>query len=86
MTVLDLFERGIQFAFPLAMQSCAENLGDLAGGQAPESELATTFEELVNRESTFEDEVAAILDLTDGIEAAQIHGGALTPGKFRAQQ
>jgi hypothetical protein len=39
----------------------------------------------MDREVSFEDEVAAVLDLTDGIESAQVHGRALMSGELRAE-
>lgn len=33
----------------------------------------------------FEDEVAAILHLADGVEAAEVHGRPLAPGELRPQ-
>ena len=36
-------------------------------------------------EVTFEDEIAAVLDLADGVEATQVHGGPFSPRELRTQ-
>ena len=52
-----------------AAQAGAEDLRHLVGGEPPQAEFAAAFEQLVDREVAPEDEVAAILDLSDGVEA-----------------
>ena len=47
------------------------------GCQPPQSELAAAFEQFVDGKVPFEDEVAAIFDLRDGIEARQLYPVAL---------
>src|SRR5689334_10358920 len=69
MAVLDAIDDGGQLAAHVAVQAHAEDLGDLDGGQPPQAELAAAFEQLVDGEVALEDEVAAILDLGDGVEA-----------------
>ena len=69
MTVLDAIDHGGEIAVHLAVQSRAEDLGDPVGRQPPQAKLAAAFEQLVNGKVALEDEVAAILDLGDGIEA-----------------
>src|ERR1700730_13377942 len=69
MAVLDAIDDGGQLAAHLAVQAHAEDLDDLVGGQPPQAELAAAFEQLVDGEVALEDEVAAILDLGDRIEA-----------------
>ena len=39
----------------------------------------------MNGEVAFEDEIAAVLDLVDGVKAAEIDGGALALGELRTQ-
>jgi hypothetical protein len=43
------------------------------GGHPPQTQFATALEDLMDREVAFEDEVAAVLDLGDGVEAARVH-------------
>jgi hypothetical protein len=69
MAVLDAIDDGGQLAAPCAVQARAKDLGDLVGGQPPQAEVAAAFEQLVDGKVALEDEVAAILDLGDRIEA-----------------
>ncbi len=75
----------VQLALELARQALPEDLGDLAGGHAPESDLRGALEDLVDGKMALEDEVAAVLGLVDGIEAAQVHRRAFAFGKLRSQ-
>jgi hypothetical protein len=68
MAMLDLVDDGDQFAAEALAQPDAEDLADAVGRQTPESDFATALEDLVNGEVACEDEVAAILDLRDGVE------------------
>ncbi len=85
MAVLHLFKCRIELASGLPVDPRAEDFGDLVGGQPPESDFTATLEDPVNRKGTFENEVPAVLDLTDRIKAAQIHGRALTFGELRTE-
>src|SRR5208337_902825 len=49
------------------------DLGDAVSGQAPQADLATALEDVVDGEVAFEDEIAAVLDLADGVEPRQAH-------------
>jgi predicted ArsR family transcriptional regulator len=69
MTVLDAIDDGGELALHPTAHARAEDLGDLVGGQPPQAELAAAFEQLVDGEVALEDEVAAILDLSDRIKA-----------------
>ena len=69
MAVLDAIDDGGQLAVHCAVQARAKDLGDLVGGQPPQAEVAAAFEQLVDGKVALEDEVAAILDLGDGVEA-----------------
>src|SRR6266581_8540448 len=68
MTVLDLLDDSCQFAAQPLVQPDAENFADAMGRQTPESEFAAALENLVDREVTLENEVAAVFDLRDGVE------------------
>ena len=57
----------------------------LLRGQAPQPELAAPLKDFVDGEVPFEDEVAAVLDLGDGVEARQVHAAALLLGELRSQ-
>src|SRR5271163_120277 len=69
MTVLDAVDDSSKLAPHPTVQTGAEDLGDLVGGQSPQTEFAATLEQLVDRKVALEDEVAAIFDLGDGVEA-----------------
>src|SRR5215469_1419114 len=86
MAVLDLFQGGMQLASEPAGESGTEDFRDLVGGQTPQSQLTTALEQAMDGEVAFENEIAAILHLTDGVEAPPVHGGSLTPGELGAQQ
>src|SRR5438445_9114808 len=85
MAVLDAIDDGGQLAAHCAVQPGAEDLGDLVGGQPPQAEVAAAFEQLVDGKVALEDEVAAILDLGDRIEAGEIELLALLGGELRPQ-
>jgi hypothetical protein len=79
MAVVDAIDDGGELGLHSTAHAGAEDLGDLVvglqptgltrGSQPPQAELAAAFEQLVDREVALEDEVAAILDLGDGIKA-----------------
>src|ERR1019366_659487 len=61
MPVLDLFQRGVEFALQLLGDADAEDLADPVRGQPPQPNLAGAFEDAVNGEVALEDEIDAIL-------------------------
>ena len=69
MAMLDLIDDGGELAAYLAIEALAEDRGDLVGGQPPQAEFAAALEQFVDGKVALENEVAAILDLGDGIEA-----------------
>src|SRR6202795_1368796 len=71
MPVLDLLEGGVELAVQLLAEAGAEDLRDLVGRESPQPQLAAALEDLVDRKVTLEDEVAAVFDLADGVEATQ---------------
>jgi len=85
MAMLDLVDDRGQFAAQALVQAEAEDLADPVGRQPPEADLAASLEDLVNGETAFEDEVPAVLDLSDGIESRQVHLAAFLFGKLRPQ-
>src|ERR1700675_4598494 len=66
-------------------ESNAEEFGDRIGRQSPKPDLAAAFEDLMDREVALEDEVAAVLDLPDGVKARQVDLMALGAGELRSQ-
>ena len=67
MSMLDLLDDSRQFAAQSLVEPDAEDLADAMGRQTPEPEFTGSLEDLVDGEVTFEDEVAAVLDLRDGV-------------------
>src|SRR6267143_625179 len=76
---------GGEIAAVPAAETGAEDRRYLVGGEPPQAEFATALEHLVDRKVALEDEVAAILDLSNGIEAGQVDLFALLGGEFRPQ-
>src|SRR5450759_4016526 len=73
MAMLDLVDHGRKFAVQPLVQPHPEDLADAVRRQTPQSDFAAALEDFVNREVTFENEVAAVLDLGDGVEPRQVH-------------
>src|SRR3954464_7599292 len=69
MAMLDLIDDGGELAAHPAVEAGAEDRNDLVGSEPPQTEFAAALEQIVNRKVALEDNVAAILDLADGIEA-----------------
>jgi len=69
MAVLDLVDDRGQLAMHPATDPLAEDRGDLVSAEPPQADLAAALEQLVDGKVTLEDEVAAVLDLRDGVEA-----------------
>ena len=86
MSMLDLLDDGRQFAAQSFVEPDAEDLADAMGRQPPEPDFTASLEDLVDGEVAFEDEVAAVLDLRDGVEPRQVHLAAFLFGELRPQQ
>ena len=69
MAMLDLIDDGGDLAAHPAVKAPAVNRGNLVCGQPPQAEFAAAFEQFVDGKVALENEVTAILDLADGIEA-----------------
>src|SRR3974390_1138628 len=83
MAMLDLVDDGGELAGDPAMEPLPEDVGDLVGCQPPQPKFTASLEQLMDREVTFEDEVAAVFDLRDRIEAGEVFGLALLGGGLR---
>jgi hypothetical protein len=86
MAMFDLIENGGQLAAQPLMEADAEDLSDAVGGEAPQADLTAALEDLVDGKVTLEDEVAAVLNLADGVEAGQVHLVPFFFGELGAQQ
>src|SRR6266404_227357 len=71
MPVLNALDHGLQLAFEAFGQTLTEQIGNAIGGEKIGAQLAGPAEDGLNGPTAFEDEIAAVLDLADGIEAVQ---------------
>jgi 3-polyprenyl-4-hydroxybenzoate decarboxylase len=85
MTMLHLIDDSTKLAAQLLSQPHAKEFRDPVGSQSPKADLAAALENLMDWEVAFEDEVAAVLDLPDGVEARQVDLFALPLGKLWSQ-
>ena len=67
------------------MEPKAEDLGDLVGSEAIQSDVAGALKQLVDGKVTAKDQVAAVLDLLDGVLAPQPDGLAFLRRKAGSQ-
>ena len=77
MAMLNLIDDSAKLAAQLLSQPHAKEFRNPVGCQSPKADLAAAFKNLMDWEVAFEDEVSAILDLADGVEARQVHLFAL---------
>jgi hypothetical protein len=63
MAMIELFENAVQFASQPLGYAHPKDLSHLVGGQPEQAHLAGAFENLVDGEIPFEDEVPAVFDL-----------------------
>ena len=66
--VLDRPQRGVEFLLQLFGDADAEDLADHLRGQTTQLNLAGAFEDAVDGEMALAAEIAAVLDLVDGVE------------------
>ena len=85
MAMLDLIDDGRELAAHPAVKAPAEDRGNLVCGQPPQAEFAAALEQFMDRKVSLENEVAAVLDLGDGVEARQVEPLAFLGGKLRPQ-
>src|ERR1700746_486801 len=83
--ILNLIDDSAKLAGQLLSQPHAKEFRDPVGSQSPKADLAAAFENLMDREAALEDEVAAVLNLPDSVEARQVHLFALPLGKLWSQ-
>jgi hypothetical protein len=83
--VRDLLNHIGELAAVSAAETGAEDRRHLVSSELPQAKFATALEQLVDRKVALEDEVAAILDLRDGIEAGKVDRLALLGGELRPQ-
>ena len=66
--VFDLLDDSREFPAQSFVQPDAEDLADPVRRQPPQTNLATSLEDLVNREVAPEDKIAAVFDLRHRVE------------------
>src|SRR5512140_1025818 len=86
MPMLDLLDDRRQFAADSLIEPDTEDFADAMGRQTPEPEFTTSLEDFVDGKVALEDEVAAVLDLRDGVKPRQVHLAAFLFGELRPQQ
>ena len=86
MAMLDLIDDGGELAAHPAVKAGSEDRGNLVGGESPQAQFAAALEQFVDGKVALEDEVAAIFDLGDGIEARQVELLTLLGGELRSQE
>src|SRR5271166_6514247 len=84
MAVVGLLQDAGQLAGQAAVQAPAEDLRNAVGAQPQQSQVTGTLEELVDGKVAPEDQVAAILDLLDGVVAAEVDGVPVLGGELGA--
>ena len=85
MTMLNLIDDSTKLAAQLLSQPHAKEFRDAVGGQSPKADLTAALENLMDWKVAFKDEVAAVLNLADGVEARQVELFALPLGKLWPQ-
>ena len=86
MTMLDSLQGRVHFALELFADALTEELRDFISRQEQKPQLAGALEEVSDREVALKDEVAAVLNLADGVEARKVHGFSLLLREFRSKQ
>ncbi len=86
MAVLDLFEKGLQFATEPLGEPEPEDLRDLVRGQSKQAEVAGSLEQFMDRQVAPKDQVSAVLDLLEGVVPAEVDRRAIFGGELRADR
>src|SRR5258708_906458 len=84
-SMVDLLQHGLELSTKLFVETEAEDVGDLGGGEPQQSHVAGAFEELMDGKVALEDEVAAVLDLLDRKQAVQVDRFTFFLGELGAQ-
>lgn len=86
MTMLDSLQGRMHFALELFADALTEELRDFVSRQQQQSQLAGALKEVSDGEVVLEDEVAAVFDLADGVEAMKVHRLSLVLREFGPQK
>lgn len=85
MTVLDSLQGRMQLALEFFSDALTEELRDFVSAQKQKPQLTGALEEVSNGEVALKDEVAAVFDLADGVEAMKVHRFSLPLREFGSQ-
>src|SRR6266566_3787157 len=86
MAVLDLFDGGSDLAAEFPGPPHAEDFADTVRRQTPQADFAAALEDFMDGEVAFEDEVAAVFDLRQRVEARQVHLAAFPLGELWSEE
>ena len=86
MTMLDSLQGRMHFALKPFFDALTEELRDFVSGQKQKPQLAGALKEVSDREVALKDEVAAVLDLADGVKAMKVHRFSLSLREFGSQK
>ena len=86
MTMLDSLQGRMHFALKPFFDALTEDLRDFVSGQEQKSQFAGALKEVSDREVALKDEVAAVLDLADGVKAMKVHRLSLSLREFGSQK
>jgi hypothetical protein len=84
--LLDSLQGRVHFAFKLLANVLTEELRDFVSGQKQKPQLAGALKEVSDGEVALKDEVAAVLNLADGVEARKVHRLSLPLREFGSQK
>lgn len=85
MTVLDSLQGRMQLALELFSDALTEELRDFVSAQQQKPQLTGALEEVSDREMALKDEVAAVFDLANRVEARKVHCLSLPLREFGSQ-
>jgi len=72
--VFELFQKAVKLAVQPLGHPHSEDLGHGVGGQAEQPHFTGALEDFADRKVPFENEIAAVLDLVEGIASTQVDG------------
>src|SRR5215813_9565766 len=82
MAMVGALQHAAQLAADAPVQAPAKDLGDAVGAQAQQAQITGALEQPVDGEVAPEDQVAAVLDLLEGVVTAEIDRVAVLFGKL----
>ena len=83
--MFDLAEGAIEEALQAASEAKAEDLREVVGGQATQTQITGALEEVMDGKVAAEDEIQAVLDLGERIKTVEVHGPSHGGWELRAE-